>query len=133
MSLEKHEKLSVKLSVTELSKTAGQENWDGEDALAVAPPTVETAKKLVDLFPKSVPPPDVSPTPHGEIDFDWILSQEIMLTVSVGHSGKIAFAGIFTDLELHGERSLTEENLPAPIRFCFDMLRESSASETLES
>ena len=99
----------------------------------MSPQTVETAEKLVDLLPEPVPPPDVFPTPPGEIGFDWILSREVMLTVSVGSSGEIAFAGIFTDLELHRERPLTEEKLPSPIRFCFDMLNESAALEIPES
>ena len=89
---ERHE---IKESLRELLESAGEENWDGEGALPILPENVEIAESVVDLFPSSGFLPEVSATPHGEIDFDWIISKDIMLTLSVCPTGKIAYSGIF--------------------------------------
>lgn len=122
---------AIKRAVNKLLETAGRENWDGEDALAVAPETVRLAEKLAELFPGSVEPPDVSASPRGEIDFDWVASKNVMLTLCVCPSGEIAFAGLFNGSEIHGEEPWAEADpLPHAVEACFDMLRENTISET---
>ena len=120
-----------KPSVNELLETAGQENWDGEDALPADPGTVQLAERFADLLPISIDPPHVYASPVGEINFEWFVSKDVMLTVSVCPSEEIAFAGIFNDLEIHGEKSWAEgDPLPSPVLNCFDMLRKTAVSET---
>ena len=94
------ERASLKREVHGLLEDAGTEDWDGEGALALAPETVAIAQKLIDEFPPLVGKPDVAATPHGEVDFDWVIARNVMLTISVGPSKEIAFAGLF-----HGARS----------------------------
>lgn len=89
------ERCEIRESARELLASAGEENWDGENALPILPETVKIAEDVVDLFPSSGFLPEVSATPHGEIDFDWVISKDIMLTVSVCPAGKIAYSGIF--------------------------------------
>ena len=121
----------TKLSVTELLETAGKENWDGEDALPVTPGTVQLAERFVHLLPEFIDPPHVYASPVGKINFEWFVSKDAMLTVSVCPSEEIAFAGIFDDSEIHGEKSWAEGYpLPSPIPSCFDMLRKKAVSET---
>ena len=121
----------IKLSVNELLEIAGKENWDGEDALPVTPGTVQLAKRFVHLLPEFIDPPHVYASPVREINFEWFVSKDVMLTVSVCPSEEIAFASIFNDLEIHGEKSWAEgDPLPSPILNCFDMLRKSAVSET---
>ena len=116
---------SLKQEVYGLIEEAGTENWDGEGALALAPETVAVAQKLIDHFPSYVVRPDVAATPHGEVDFDWIVSQDVMLTVSVCPSGEIAFAGLFHDARLNGREPWTGA-LPQFVSCCFErLLRES--------
>ena len=115
---------SIKQEVYDLIGEAGAENWDGEGALALDIKTVEIAQKLVDKFPDHVIRPDVAATPHGEVDFDWITSQEVMLTVSVCPSGEIAFAGLFQDTRLNG-REPWMGSLPKFVGCCFERLREA--------
>ena len=124
---EERRRLSVKRSIRELLQIAGEGNWDNDGALAIVPETVKIAETLVDLFPEFVftAPPDVSPTPHGEVDFDWVISRNIMLTVSVCPSEEIAVAGIFGDSDYHKTERWTGD-LPSSVRKCFDRLRESA-------
>lgn len=131
---EDHKRLSVKRAVRELLQIAGEGNWDNDGALAIVPQTVAIAEALVGLFPEFVftAPPDVSPTPHGEVDFDWVVSRNIMLTVSVCPSEKIAVAGIFKDSDYHKTEPWTGD-LPPSVRKCFGKLRESADWNTRNS
>lgn len=115
---------SLKQEVQGLLEEAGTEDWDGEGALALDPETVAIARKLIDHFPSYVVRPDVAATPHGEVDFDWIISQDVMLTVSICPSGEIVFAGLFHDARLNG-REPWSGTLPQFVSCCFERLRES--------
>lgn len=117
---------SLKQEVYDLIEEAGIGNWDGEGALALAPETVAVARKLIGHFPGYVARPDVAATPHGEVDFDWIVSQDVMLTVSVCTSGEIAFAGLFHDARLNGREPWTG-TLPQFVGCCFERLCESQS------
>lgn len=126
------EKLSVKQSISSLLQTAGKEDWDGEGALPVVPETVRVAEELVDFFPAFVDPPEVSASPQGEIDFDWVESREVMLTVSVCPSGEIAFAGIFDGLRMLGRKPWEDEVIRLFLRDCFRNLGGNRVSESVE-
>lgn len=84
----------LKEELESLCESASTEGWDGEGALPVSPETAQIAAKLIDDLPAAARMPDVSVTPHGEVDLDWH-HEGIMLTVSVGPDGKIAYAGMF--------------------------------------
>ena len=118
------EGVSLKREVHGLLKDAGTEDWDGEGALALAPETVDIAQKLIDEFPPLVGRPDVNATPHGEVDFDWVIDRNVMLTISVGPSRKIAFAGLFQGARLNGCEPW-EGTLPQFVNCCFERLREA--------
>ena len=117
------ERQSLKKNVGKLTELAGNENWDGEGAPPLEQATIEMAQKLVDAFPPSaiVHQPDVSATPHGEVDFDWVLSKKTMLTVSVCPSGEIAFAGIFENSQLDGKEPWVG-GLPYFVEMCLNRL-----------
>lgn len=116
--------VSLKKEIRELFEEAGVEDWDGEGAQALDEDTVLTARKVVDELPNYAGRPDVSATPHGEVDFDWVIKQDLMLTVSVGPGGKeIAYAGLFNGGRLSGCDPWTGK-LPRFVRCCFERLRD---------
>ena len=115
----------LRQEVDELLETAGVENWDGEGALAVKQETAEIAKQLISYFPDDIEEPDVEATPRGEVDFDWILSKEAMLTVSVGPSGDITFVGSFRSVDFNGTEPWANK-LPCFIHCGFEQLRSLS-------
>ena len=117
------ERASLKREVQGLLEDAGTEDWDGEGALALAPETVDIAQKLINEFPPLVGKPDVNATPQGEVDFDWVIARNVMLTVSVGPSKEIAFAGLFHGARLNGCEPW-EGTLPQFVNYCFELLRE---------
>ena len=118
------ERVSLKREVHGLLENAGIEDWDDEGVLALAPETVAVAQKLVDEFPPHVSRPDVNATPHGEVDFDWVIDRDVMLTVSVGPSKEIAFAGLSHGAQLNGCEPW-EGMLPQFVNSCFERLREA--------
>lgn len=113
---------SLKQEVYALLKQAGAENWDGEGALALAPETVGIAQELIDRFPGYVARPDVAATPHGEVDFDWVIAQDMMLTISIGPSREIAFSGLFRGARWNGCEPWTGK-LPQFVHCCLERLR----------
>lgn len=115
----------LKQRIYSLLEDAGHENWDGEGALALDRGTVGFAQRLADQLPAYVPVPDIAATPHGEVDFDWVLDNDLMLTVSVGPSGEIAFAGYFRGAKLNGEEPWTGI-LPGFVKCCLERLRDAS-------
>jgi len=118
------ERTSLKREVHSLLEDAGNEDWDGEGALALAPETADLAQKLIDEFPPHVSRPNVNATPHGEVDFDWVIDRDVMLTVSVGPSKEIAFVGLFHGARLNGCEPW-EGMLPQFVNYCFERLREA--------
>ena len=58
-----------------MAKHASKPDWDGEDAFPLDPSTVSVAKQLAGLLPRFRQPPEVSASPHGEIDFDWSIGK----------------------------------------------------------
>lgn len=85
----------LKSQIHALLEIASEANWDGEGAQALTNMTVQIAQNLADSFPAYISDPEVDVTPHGEVDFDWTVSKDTMLTISVGPNGEIAFAGKF--------------------------------------
>ena len=118
------EREKIKTEVYDLLKEAGTDNWDGEGALGLDARTVTVAQQLVDKLPSYIPKPDVTATPHGEVDFDWVIDSDLMLTVSVGPSNEIAFAGLFHGARLNG-REPWMGMLPQFVHCCLERLHDS--------
>ena len=118
------ERISLKREVHGLLENAGIEDWDDEGVLALAPETADLAQKLIDEFPPHIGRPDIAATPHGEVDFDWVIDRDVMLTVSVGPSKEIAFAGLFQGTRLNGCEPW-KGTLPQVVNYCFERLCET--------
>lgn len=88
-----------------LLKEKGQDDWDGEEALAVSSKTANIARSLIGFFSSTDISPDVDATPHGEIDFNFDISENTLLTIRSCPSGDIVFSGIFREGNLTQEMS----------------------------
>lgn len=87
----------LKSEIDNLLITHGEENWDGEGALPIVPNAVNTAKRIVDYLPDTSIQehiPNVCATLHGEIDFTYVINRNMMLTISVDHTGEVVYSGI---------------------------------------
>jgi hypothetical protein len=78
-------------------------NWDGYGAPALSQKTRENAERFVDLLPADLPPPVPVPSANGHIALTWDFGPGRILTISIGESGSVAYAGILgTGVKRHG-------------------------------
>jgi hypothetical protein len=118
---------SLLSEIERVSEEASEPDWDGEGADPVGRDIVSVARKLVSLFPK-VMPPEVSATPHGEIDFDWLIRKDVMLTIAVCRHPRdqgrheIVFVANFEDVEFRGREPWCDE-MPQLVDCCFERMK----------
>ena len=112
----------LKRQIRQLLEVAGEDDWDGDGAQAISIETLEVAEDIAKVFPQGVDAPEISATPHGEVDFDWIISSKTMMTVSACPSKEIAFAAIFENARVR-DRQAWNGRLPPLLGTCFKMLR----------
>ena len=91
-----------------------EDNWDAYGAVAPSSGAYETALLFVRLLPSSVPNPEVSVDPDGEVSFEWYHWPRATFSVSVGPTGRLSYAGLFGKPTTHGTESIAE-GLPQTI------------------
>lgn len=85
-------------------------NWDGYGAEAVSGRAYYEAWKFLEALPiLSVPIPEVSADPDGEISFEWYEGPDKIFSVSVSSDGQLAYAGIFGINKVYGSEYFDEE------------------------
>ena len=108
-------------SLLETFGETSQPNWDGYDAYPVSGATLAYALAFVDLLPSTLPRPEISAHPDGELAFEWSFGRRRLLTVSVNESGRLSYAALFGQARLHGTEFLLDA-LPEPIAFALRRL-----------
>lgn len=78
------------------------DNWDGYGSSAVSAVTARKATYLLRSLPSTVPSPEVSADPDGEIAFEWHAAPRRAFSISVGEGDKITFAAVHGRRTLHG-------------------------------
>ncbi len=101
-------------SLLEASEEASRPNWDGYGAYPVSDATLAQALAFLDLLPSTLPRPEISPHPDGELAFEWSFGPRRLLTVSVNESGRLSYAALFGQARLHGTEYLLDA-LPEPV------------------
>jgi hypothetical protein len=97
-----------------LQQEASRPNWDGYGALPIDPRSAEHASTFIRALPTTVPVPDVSVDPDGEVDLLWQLDPTRTISVSVGPNGKLTYAALIGAAESYGTEWLSSE-IPQPI------------------
>lgn len=97
-----------------LQSTAAKPNWDGYGALPLDPLSAEQALRFIQALPTTLPGPDVSADPDGEVDLLWQLDPTRTISVSVGPNGKLTYAALMGTAQSYGTEWLSNE-IPRPI------------------
>jgi len=108
-------------SLHEASEEASRRNWDGYGAEPVSSATLAQALTFLDLLPTTLPTPDISAHPDGELAFEWSLGPRRLLTVSINESGRLSYAALLGQARLRGTDFLLDA-LPEPISFALRKL-----------
>jgi hypothetical protein len=69
-------------------------SWDGYDARAVSDQVAVRTIAFLNVLPASLTSPDIVPEPDGEIAVEWDFGPSLQLSISVGPSGPLHFAGV---------------------------------------
>lgn len=95
----------------ELLKTAIEAsvpNWDGHGAVPVKLAALAHAEAFLEAFPTSLPQPEVSADPDGEVSFDWFFRPDVVFSLSISETGRLSYAGLFGHASTYGEESLSD-------------------------
>ncbi len=85
------------------------------EMVSVSPDTATYALKFALLLPNSLPIPEISPDPDGDISFDWISKTGKVFSASIDRTGRIAYAGRFGERsKIHGIEQLSD-SLPQEV------------------
>ena len=96
--------------ITPLIRTAAD-----REMTPVSPDTATQALNFALLLPNSLPIPEISSDPDGDISFDWISKTGKMFSASIDGTGRIAYAGRFGERsKIHGVEQLSD-SLPQEI------------------
>ncbi|MEA3447994.1 MAG: hypothetical protein U9Q98_06030 [Bacteroidota bacterium] len=113
------------LALEELEKVyeeCSEANWDGYGAMPISRETYSKARKLPRMIPSSLPRPDISAEPDGEITFEWYKEKYSVFVISVGSNNLVTYAGLFgKSNKIHGTEYFADK-LPEIIRHCIRRL-----------
>ncbi len=95
-----------------LANECAESGWDGGEAEAVDRLAAFAAADVIRALPEGLALPEVAPEPDGSISLDWIQSRNRLFSVSVGTSGRLAFAWLDGSDRGHGVARFDGEQVP---------------------
>ena len=90
-------------SIVELLNLDKQQDWDGDGVQSVSRDAVVQALIFLQLIPKSLPEPEVTAHPDGEVGLTWAFGRRKVLSVAIAPSGKVSFASLVGYRSLNGK------------------------------
>jgi len=96
-------------NLASLMESCSSDNWDGYDAKAIDFDSYAEATRFAQTFPKTIPLPDVTVEPDGEIAFEWYRQPRRVFSISIGSRNVITFAGLFGLNKVNGEEYFGDE------------------------
>ena len=82
------------ISLARVLEECSHAGWDGYGARPISEHAAIRTMTFLNALPSSLTPPDVVPEPDGEIAVDWDFGPSLQLSISVGPSGPLHFAGV---------------------------------------
>jgi hypothetical protein len=83
-----------------------------DDQSAVNPQALWNAEQFLRALPADVSVPEFSVDPDGAIAFDWLQSRNRMVSVSISHSERIAYAWLDGSDKGHGVARFRDSGIP---------------------
>ena len=69
-----------------------QDNWEGDDSVAVDRETLIIARDLIESLPRAYRTPTISGEPDGHVNLEWYVSPRRILSVSVKKEDQMSLA-----------------------------------------
>jgi hypothetical protein len=100
---------STRAELVNLFLECNEPNWDGQGARAISAVTLNRAAEFLDALPSSFMSPEAIPEPDGEVALAWYFGRSLQLSISVGVSGPLNFAGVIGEGRVrHGTEPFEE-------------------------
>lgn len=92
-----------------------EENWDGYGAKAIDPIFYSEAIRFFTALPiATIPRPEITVDPDGEVVFEWYNGPKRIFSISVGGNSELTYAGLFGSNKTSGIEYFGDE-LPKTI------------------
>jgi hypothetical protein len=95
-------------------KETSAAGWDGYGALPIDADAYSQARMFIQALPTTVPAPEISVDPDGEVALDWMFGKSLRFSVSVGKHGRLTFASLLGHRVIDGTEWL-DTGIPATI------------------
>jgi hypothetical protein len=95
------------VALLEACAQAQESGWDGYNGEGVKTGAYISAEALLRALPGSVPAPEISVDPDGEIAFDWTADRQHVFSISIGDNGILSYAGLFGGSKVTGREVFT--------------------------
>jgi len=89
-------------SLWRVMQECSRPGWDGYGAGAISVRVALRAEAFINALPSSLTSPEIVPEPDGELAIDWDFGRSLQLSISIGESGPLHFAGVIG--EEYGQR-----------------------------
>ena len=90
-------------SLARVLEECTQPGWDGYGARAVSVQVAKRVEEFLDALPFAISSPEIVPEPDGELAVDWDFGPNLQLSISIGESGPLHFAGVIGEQRVrHG-------------------------------
>lgn len=96
-------------TLSDILKECSTDNWDGYGARAIDMASYTEALRFLYFLPKTLPAPEITVEPDGEIAFEWRHSKRRIFSVSIGEKGELTYAGLFGFNKTHGTEFFGDE------------------------
>ena len=96
-------------------------DWDDYGAKTVSEAVIFRAEALIRALPESIPAPDISVEPDGQVSFDWLPSSTLTFTLSVNEGNRLVYAWI--DGANRGNATAVFERGDLPARLLSELRR----------
>jgi hypothetical protein len=90
------------------------EGWDGYSARPIDQDAYYCARIFIQALPTTVPLPEVSVDPDGEVAVDWAFGKGLRFSVSVGGRGRLTFVSVLGNRTLEGTEWL-DTGIPSAV------------------
>jgi len=89
-------------------------DWDGYGAKPIDKESYYESLRFLQYLPNSIPGPEVTIEPDGEIAFEWFNDKRRVFSISIGSNGELTYAGLFGYNKAYGTEFFGDE-LPKTI------------------
>lgn len=89
-------------------REAAEQDWDGHEARAINPGSHARALAFLSALPTTVPLPDTTVDPEGDVLLEWYLQPRRVLTLTIDPDGIISYAALIGRNKVHGREQFVD-------------------------